>query len=204
VDIRIIAATHRNLETLVADGKFREDLYYRLAVIPISLPPLRERAEDVGELIQHFFEKSKAKHGRPDLALPATVMPYLLTHRWPGNVRELENVIERLVLLCRTDEVAVADLPANIRNSRPPGVAPTPVPSPVPAPAPAAETGLKAFERELILKALRESNWNQTKAAQQLAISRKTLLYRMGKYGISKDGLDTPPLSDAPGHDDQL
>ncbi len=182
VDIRIIAATHRNLEALVAEGKFREDLYYRLAVIPIALPPLRERSADIAELIHHFFELSKAKHGRENLVLPASVLPHLISYRWPGNIRELENVIERLVLLCRSDEVSMADLPANVRDSR------AVVPEGVPEPAGASrETGLKAVERELILKALRESNWNQTKAARQLAISRKTLLYRMGKYGIARE-----------------
>jgi two-component system NtrC family response regulator len=180
VDVRIIAATHRNLESLVADGKFREDLYYRLAVIPISLPPLRERPGDIPELIHQFFERSRAKHERPQLTLAPAVMPYLVNYRWPGNVRELENVIERLVLLCRSDEVGLPDLPANVRQRHP---------SPEPAATALAvtEAGLNAVERQLILRALRESNWNQTKAALQLAISRKTLLYRMGKYGITKN-----------------
>jgi len=180
VDVRIIAATHRNLETLVAAGQFREDLYYRLAVIPLSLPPLRDRTGDVPELINQFFERSKLRHDRPDLTLSPAVMPCLVNHRWPGNVRELENVIERLVLLCRGDEVDVTDLPANIRQRRP-----SPEPS---APAPViTEAGLNGVERQLIVKALHESNWNQTQAARQLAISRKTLLYRMGKHGITKD-----------------
>ena len=87
------------LETLVSEGKFREDLYYRLAVIPITVPPLRERKGDVAELVHHFFEQSKSKYGRPELQLPPSVMPYILNYRWPGNVRELENVMERLVLL---------------------------------------------------------------------------------------------------------
>jgi two-component system NtrC family response regulator len=184
VDVRIIAATHRNLEELVADGRFREDLYYRLAVIPISLPPLRERPGDVTELVQQFFERSKLRHNRPDLALSPAVMPYLINYRWPGNIRELENVIERLVLLCRSNEVEIVDLPTNLRQHR------QPVESAAPASAldgAAAETGLDAVERDLITKALRDSNWNQSKAARLLAISRKTLLYRMGKYGISKD-----------------
>ena len=187
VDVRIIAATHRNLETLVAEGRFREDLYYRLAVIPIVLPPLRERAGDIPELIQQFFDRSRQKHNRPDLALSPAAMPLLVNYRWPGNVRELENVTERLVLLCRSDEVGVADLPANIRQRR---ASPEPV-----APTPAVtEVGLNAVERDLIVKALQAADWNQTKAARQLAISRKTLLYRMGKYGITRNGGEgTPP-----------
>src|SRR4051794_22540990 len=180
VDVRIIAATHRNLETLVADGQFREDLYYRLAVIPLSLPPLRDRMEDISELVNQFFERSKLRHDRPDLTLSAAVMPCFVNYRWPGNVRELENVIERLVLLCRGDEIGVADLPANIRLRRP-------SPDPTAPTLAITEGGLNAVERKLIVKALRESNWNQTQAARQLAISRKTLLYRMGKHRITKD-----------------
>ncbi len=181
VDVRIIAATHRNLETLVAEGKFREDLYYRLAVIPIALPPLRERAGDIPELINQFFDRSKLKHDRPDLTLSPAVMPHLVNYRWPGNVRELENVIERMVLLCRSEEVRVSDLPANIRQGRP-------IPEVQPASVPAVtEAGLNAVERQLIVNALRESNWNQSEAARHLGISRKTLRYRIGKYGISKD-----------------
>jgi len=182
VDVRIIAATHRNLEALVAEGKFREDLYYRLEVIPIVLPPLRDRAGDVKELIQQFFERGKIKHGRPDLVLPDSVIPFLVNYRWPGNVRELENVIERLVLLCRTEEVAFADLPVNIRHARGPAEPSAAAPAQLETSA-----GLDAIERELIVKSLRESKWNQSKAARQLAISRKTLLYRMGKYGIVRD-----------------
>jgi two-component system NtrC family response regulator len=182
VDVRIIAATHRNLETLVSEGKFREDLYYRLAVIPIMVPPLRERSGDVAELVQHFFEHSKMKYGRPELQLPASIMPYLLNYRWPGNVRELENLMERLVLLSRSDEVTVADLPERLRQG-------LPHQNSAKAGSPDGGMGLKAVERDLILQVLRQCNWNQTKAARQLDISRKTLLYRMRKYGISKEAV---------------
>jgi two-component system NtrC family response regulator len=188
VDVRIIAATHRNLEALVAEGKFREDLYYRLAVIPISLPPLRERPGDVAELVQHFFAKSKLKHGRPDLSLPSSLMPYLVNYRWPGNIRELENVIERLVLLSRGDEVALTDLPPALRRGQQAAEQPA-------TDSASGTMGLKAVERELIIQALRDSNWNQTKAARQLAVSRKTLLYRMAKYGLAKE---EPPQAQKP------
>jgi two-component system NtrC family response regulator len=180
VDVRIIAATHRDLEALVAEGKFREDLYYRLAVIPISLPPLRERAGDVTELVRHFFERSKLVHGRPDLSLPSALMPYLVNYRWPGNIREVENIIERLVLLSRNNEVSLADLPPSLRRGQQPAETSTPDSA-------SGAVGLKAVERELIIQALRDSNWNQTKAARQLAVSRKTLLYRMAKYGLAKE-----------------
>jgi transcriptional regulator with PAS, ATPase and Fis domain len=178
VDVRIVAATHRNLENLVAEGKFREDLYYRLAVIPITVPPLRERTGDIAELVQYFFQRTKTRYGRPELQLPASVMPYILNYRWPGNVRELENVIERLVLLSRTDEVTTADLPERLRQGlRRDELRETISPRPT--------VRLKTAERDLILQALRQCNWNKSKAARELEISRKTLLYRMGKYGIS-------------------
>ena len=115
-----------------------------------------------------------------------------MSYRWPGNVRELENVIERLVLLCRSDEVAVSDLPPNMQQQR------RPSPEPAAPVAAMADAGLNAVERELIVKALRDSNWNQTRAARQLAISRKTLLYRMGKYGISRANGEGS-ISEAPG-----
>ncbi|MGH9653112.1 MAG: sigma-54-dependent transcriptional regulator, partial [Bryobacteraceae bacterium] len=99
VDVRAIAATHRNLEAMIEDGTFREDLYYRLSVIPLELPPLRERLDDIPELVQHFFAKAKRKHGREDLVLPISLLPYFSNYRWPGNIRELENIVERLVVL---------------------------------------------------------------------------------------------------------
>ena len=95
VDVRIVAATNRNLQAMTEDGTFREDLYYRLAVIPLELPPLRERPEDVTELVQYLFPKIKEKHGKPDLRLPSSLLPYFCGYRWPGNVRELENALER-------------------------------------------------------------------------------------------------------------
>lgn len=180
VDVRIIAATHRDLDSLVEQRKFREDLYYRLAVIPISLPPLRERPGDVADLVHQLFERSRIKHGRPDLNLPPSLLPYFVNYRWPGNVRELENIIERVVLLSRTEEVALADLPAVLRRGQ------AEIEKSVPAPESAAG-GLEAVERELIVQALHKANWNRTEAARQLAISRKTLLYRMAKYRIEND-----------------
>ena len=183
VDVRIIAATHRNLEALVAEGKFREDLYYRLAVIPITVPPLRQRTDDIAELVHHFFDRAKMRHGRHELQLPPAIMTYIVNYRWPGNVRELENVMERLVLLSRSDEITMADLPERLREGVP---RPEPQQAALPVGAP-----LKTVERDLILQVLRECNWNQSKAARQLEISRKTLAYRMGKYGISRETVRT-------------
>jgi DNA-binding NtrC family response regulator len=183
VNVRIIAATHRNLEVLVSEGSFRPDLYYRLAVVPLTLPPLRERPGDVVELVYKFFQSAKHKHGRPDLVLPSHLMPYLLKYSWPGNVRELENIIERMVLLSSSNEVAVADLPVNLRQRREAAEATKP-------PAEGDRVGLKAVERDLIAQALRQCNWNRAKAARQLQITRKTLVYRMARYGIETETLD--------------
>jgi two-component system NtrC family response regulator len=187
VDVRIIAATHRDLEALIAEGKFREDLYYRLAVIPISLPSLRERRGDVEHLVSHFLERHKMKHNRSSLTITPDAMKCLINYRWPGNVRELENLLERLVLLARTEEVGVGDLPANIRNAPAGPEQPAAAPSQIPA---AAERGLNAMERDLILRTLQECDWNQSKTARKLAISRKTLLGRMAKHGLAKDGVN--------------
>jgi two-component system NtrC family response regulator len=109
VNVRIIAATHRNLQAMVEDGTFREDLYYRLNVIPLTLPPLRERPDDIPELVAIFFEKFKERLNRPGLRLPPALLPYFSAYRWPGNVRELENVVERLLVLAPGDEVTVGD-----------------------------------------------------------------------------------------------
>ncbi len=179
VDVRIIAATHRDLQVMIEDGTFREDLYYRLAVIPLVLPPLRERVEDILDLVQCFFAKSRQKNGRPNLTIPPALLSYFTRYRWPGNVRELENAVERVVVLTRGDEVTLHDLPEFLREER--------------AGVDALEIGLppqgislEAIEKELILKALEKCDWNQTHAARYLDISRKTLIYRMERHGIRR------------------
>ena len=179
VDVRIVAATHRNLQSLIEDGAFREDLFYRLAVIPLELPPLRERAEDIPELVQSLFLKIKQKHGLPNLKLPPRLVPYFCGYRWPGNVRELENVIERLTVLAVGDEIALHDLPDFLRNEKP-------SPEGIQLILPEQGISLEAVEKELILKALQKFDWNQTKAAAFLDLSRRTLIYRMEKYGFHK------------------
>jgi two-component system NtrC family response regulator len=164
---------------MIEDGTFREDLYYRLAVIPLALPPLRERAEDIADLVQYFFARSQQKNGRPDLVMPPVLLPYFVGYRWPGNVRELENVVERVVVLTRGDAVTLHDLPDFLREER--------------AGVDALEIGLppqgislEAIEKELIIKALEKCDWNQTHAAHYLDISRKTLIYRMERHGIRR------------------
>ena len=180
VDVRIIAATHRDLQAMVEDAAFREDLYYRLAVIPLELPPLRQRAEDIPELVQNFFLKAKEKQGRPDLVLPTRLLPYFGGYTWPGNVRELENIIERIVVLARGDEITLNDLPDFLRRERPAVEA-------LHLDLPAHGISLETVEKELIVRALDKFNGNQTHAAQYLDISRKTLIYRMEKFGLRKE-----------------
>jgi two-component system NtrC family response regulator len=180
VDVRIIAATNRNLEAMVEDGQFRQDLYYRLAVIPLRLPPLRERTGDVPELVEHFFIKAKNTQGRPDLVLHPSFLPYFSSYRWPGNVRELENVVERIVVLASGDEITLADLPDFLKRERTGAEA-------LHIDLPPHGIGLEVVEKELIVRALEKFNWNQTQAARYLDISRKTLIYRMEKFGLRKD-----------------
>ncbi|MGC1293436.1 MAG: sigma-54 dependent transcriptional regulator [Alloacidobacterium sp.] len=179
VNVRIIAATHRDLQVMIEDGTFREDLYYRLAVIPLVMPPLRERSKDIPDLVHHFFRKSQEKNERVDLVMPPALLPYFVRYRWPGNVRELENVVERIVVLARGSDITIEDLPQFLRQEKagidgleidlsPQGIS------------------LEAIEKELILRALYRYDWNQTQAARYLDISRKTLIYRIEKHGIRK------------------
>jgi two-component system NtrC family response regulator len=186
VDVRIIAATHRNLQNLIEDGTFREDLFYRLAVIPLEIPPLRERLDDIPELVQHLFVKAKQKHALPNLKLPPALVGHFCGYRWPGNVRELENVIERLVVLSVGDEITLDDLPEFLRREKSGNEV-------LQLELPAQGISLDAVEKELIEKALRRFDWNQTKTASFLDISRRTLIYRMEKHGIRKDSDDLPP-----------
>ncbi|MEO8098545.1 MAG: sigma-54 dependent transcriptional regulator [Acidobacteriota bacterium] len=183
VDVRFVAATHRNLQAMIEDGTFREDLYYRLAVIPLALPPLRDRDEDIPELVQHFFLKTREKQGRPELVLPPSLLARFQEYRWPGNIRELENVIERVTVLARGDEITLRDLPEFLQRGRP-------VVDTLQLDLPAKGISLEGIERELLVRALEKFNGNQTHAARYLDISRKALRYRMEKHGIPKRGGD--------------
>jgi DNA-binding NtrC family response regulator len=181
VDVRIVVATHRNLQAMIEDGTFREDLYYRLAVIPLVLPPLRERAEDIPDLVQHFFTQTKTRVGRPTAVLSPSLMKYFQNYRWPGNIRELENVIERIVVLSRDDEITVDDLPDFLRQEH------VSVDT-LHLDLPPQGVSLEAVEKELIERELKKFNGNQTHTAKYLDISRKALMYRMEKHGIRRSG----------------
>jgi two-component system NtrC family response regulator len=180
VDVRIIAATNRDLKALVAAGSFREDLYYRLAVVPIDLPPLRNRAEDIPEFVQYFFEAAKQKHKKPELILAPKLVPYFSAYLWPGNIRQLENAIERIVVLSDAHEVFLTDLPEFLRSPSRQSDRPQ-------LPGSLDGMSLDAVEKDLIAQVLLQFNWNQTHAARYLGITRKTLMYRISKYRIAKE-----------------
>ncbi len=180
VDVRIIAATNRDLPSLLASGAFREDLYYRLSVVPIELPPLRRRADDIPLFVEHFFENSKKRQGKLRLVLPTYLVPYFTAYNWPGNVRQLENTIERIVVLSSSDQVSLAELPEFLRPEVRKSATAKPRDS-------AQGLSLGAVERDLIFQALCQSKWNQSRAARYLGVTRKTLLYRIAKYGIVRE-----------------
>jgi two-component system NtrC family response regulator len=174
VDVRVIAATNRDIERAVKDGKFREDIYYRLSVITLHMPPLRERKEDIPLLIEHFLKKyNKAE--------PVTLEPEALTvlkdYGWPGNVRELENVIERASVLRRGKVITRAELPDKLMKEQM-GV------EDIILNLPEEGISLEELEKSLIVKALEKHKGNQTRAAEYLGITRPTLIYRMEKYGL--------------------
>jgi two-component system NtrC family response regulator len=179
-DVRVIAATNRNLEEAIKKGTFREDLYYRLNVVTISLPPLRERKEDIPLLMEHFLKKYNRENNKKVNSLSKEARDLLLRHEYPGNVRELENIIERAVVLCRGETLTTQDLPLNLRDSK------------TEAALERAREGrnlpdtLEEIERQLIAKALERSGGVQTKAAEELGISERVLRYKMKKYLIAE------------------
>lgn len=195
VDVRIVTATNRNLEEMVSKGEFREDLYYRLNVIPINLPPLRERYEDIKLLIHHYLDQY-TKHYKKRMALSKAAMELLLDYPWPGNIRELQNMMERLVLICPEGEVIPQMLnhvlPYNYQklymvDAEQPADVPEPVPASLatqPAPAPRTREELEAMEKEAIIQALEEHRGIQTKAAQQLGMTARQIGYKIKKYDI--------------------
>lgn len=178
VNVRILAATHRNLQAMVEDGTFREDLYYRLAVVPLQIPPLRERRDDLPELIMELFDRAKKRHDTGDISLSRGTLQRLIAYRWPGNVRQLENVLERLVVLATHNVITEEDLPEEL--SRPSHHTIDRWPD-----LPEDGLSLEGVERDLIVRTLDKFHGNQTHAARYLDISRRTLIYRMDKYGLA-------------------
>jgi nitrogen regulation protein NR(I) len=196
VDVRLVAATNSDLKKEIAAGAFREDLYYRLNVVPIRLPALRERREDIPLLVQHFVRKFDERLKKSVLGPEPEALEILSNHPWPGNIRELENVIERAVLFCDGTSLRAADLPSELQQTPdPPPVTPTAARTPA---QPAAEGGeapsdgqkekvkaaMTRLERELIVKALEQTGGNVTHAARLLKISRKGLQLKMKELGL--------------------
>ena len=192
VDIRVIAATNRNLEELVSQNKFREDLFYRLNVIPIRVPPLRERNTDIPLLLHHFLELFSRTKKKPLRRLSPTVLEMLCQYPWPGNVRELENLMERLVILAEGEVIEVTDLPEKFQRRISP---PLEKSEDFPKRGVHFNDAVQSFERNLILKALRQSNWVKSQAAKLLHINRTTLLEKMKKQNIPSSPA-SPPRSE--------
>jgi two-component system, NtrC family, response regulator AtoC len=177
VDVRVVAATVRVLHDEVEEGRFREDLYYRLNVLPVLVPPLRQRRDDLPLLIDHFVERNNQRLGTRIRGVDATARKLLLAYHWPGNVRELENVLERAMVLADADVLSEADLPDRLRE-----------PDPVQAALATGELSIKKTQRyieeTLIRKALEETGGNRTQASKLLEISHRALLYKIKDYGI--------------------
>ncbi len=183
VDVRVLAATHRDLEHEVEEGRFRPDLYYRINVVPLAMPPLRERREDVRLLAEAFLARARAAAGRGPRSISAQALASLEGYSWPGNVRELENAIERGVTLAEGDALEVTDLPEAVRRA---------------GHMEALREGLRAgrggfeeavaqFEAQLLREALDRTRWNQTQTAEQLGITRRVLKLKMDKHGLSNE-----------------
>ncbi|MDI6782683.1 MAG: sigma-54 dependent transcriptional regulator [bacterium] len=179
LDVRVIAATNRNLENAIAAGEFRRDLYYRLNVVSLTLPPVREHQEDIPELIQHFFSSLD----KPTSSVSAEAMELLLTYDYPGNVRELENIIESALLFSGGRVIEPQHLPEQVRERR----LRLPDENLVEVSIPQEGISLEAVEKSYLIAALKKTRGNQTAAAKLLGITRHTLIYRMEKYGISKE-----------------
>ena len=172
--MRLIAATNRDLKKMVAEGKFREDLFYRLYVVVIHLPPLRERTGDIPLLAQHFLKELSAANGKKIESITPDAMDILSAYPWPGNVRELRNIVERMIVLSRGEKLTVRDIPAALRDGVQPRAGAVSAPN----------MSLDEVEKQLIINALKNHGENRTKAAAQLGISRRTLHRKLNEYGL--------------------
>jgi two-component system response regulator HydG len=198
VDVRVLAATNRDLTELIRQGQFREDLYYRLNVVPIVVPPLRERREDIPQLAAHFLERAVVKNRKGVQGFTPEAMQLLQNSSWPGNVRQLENLIERLVIFCRTGEIGADMIPPEIKNAPPLPVATRAAPA-VPglpaAAAPPSENGggeelrlIDQMERQAIVEALAQTQGNVREAARLLGYGQATVYRKIKRYGIDTSG----------------
>jgi DNA-binding NtrC family response regulator len=184
VDVRIIAATHQDLPKLIEEKRFREDLYYRLNVLPIEVPSLRDRVDDLPLLVHHFLDLARQERNVRVQAVTDEAMQRLMDYDWPGNVRELENLTERLTVLVDEGEIDVVDLPPHIRAEP---VAQAWVPR-MPSTGLDFNSVVGRFETDLIVQALEHTHWNKNRAAQLLGLNRTTLIEKIKKRGIERDG----------------
>jgi transcriptional regulator with PAS, ATPase and Fis domain len=181
-DIRVIAATNRDLHAAMQRGQFREDLYYRLGVFEIALPPLRERVTDILELADLFLKEIGETVGRPPAGMSAEAKDHLLAYTWPGNVRELRNAIERAVILADGAMIRSEHLPVTSPRATPA----TTDPAAATGPLPAGGVNLEAIERQLVIRALTQARHNKTRAAKLLGLTRAQLYSRIEKYGLAE------------------
>jgi DNA-binding NtrC family response regulator len=189
VDVRVLAATNRDLEAMVKDGRFREDLYYRLNVIPILIPPLRSRRDDLAQLMDHFLRKHAANATRP-MKVSSEARRVMMDYAWPGNVRQLESAIERALLLAEGEEITIEDLPIEIRQAiQAEGTAGFRLPP--------EGISFEELERSLILQAMEQTGWNITRAAKRLGLSFRTMQYRLDKFGLRRSGREAEETGDA-------
>ncbi len=177
-DFRLIAATNKNLRKEVEEHRFREDLFYRINVLPITLPPLRERREDIPILVDYFLKQIAEDVKKPVLLVKKEALKQLIEYDWPGNVRELKNVIERLVVLSMNGEIGLEDIPEEIRNKKRKGA------STALATVRSLSDAKKEFEEQFIIKALERNEWNVTKTAEELKLARKNLYKKLHEYKI--------------------
>jgi len=178
VDVRIIAATHRNLRDMVRAGEFREDLFYRLSVAPLTVPPLRSRRDDIPPLVHHFLSQINERMGK-SARMSQEVVSRLVEYDWPGNVRELENIIERLVVFNASGAIEASELPPEVSSAGK-------VLGGLRMEVPDEGVALEEVEKALLLTALNRNGWNQSRAARYLGLSRNTLIYRMQKYHLRR------------------
>jgi DNA-binding NtrC family response regulator len=181
--VRLITATNKDLNQLIKKGSFREDLYYRINVVPIVIPPLRERKEDIPMLIDHFVNKFNGENNKNVKGISKEALDLLMQYEWPGNVRELENLVERVIALTSNESIQLNELPLSFKN--------------IPKISGLKESVLEGkvsftqaeedFEREVILDALKKTNYIQSHAAEILGISRRILKYKMDKLGINQN-----------------
>ncbi len=191
VDVRLVAATHRDLEAQVKDGKFREDLFYRLNVIPVKLPALKERREDIPLLISYFLDRFTSADRSNEISFSHEAMDLLMSYEWPGNVRELENVIERLVILRGGNEILPEDLPSKIYRTNPLVSSQYKTIFELPEQGVDLKTILSDIEDSLILQALGRTGGNKNQASKLLSLNRTTLIEKMKKKGLETGGTET-------------